>query len=206
MANDGAGLGHSVVSSRPGGSVSDEQMTPAERSLLGKVVKQRARAAKASIAHRKAQLLADYEEQSSAIYSSQDAAWADVMDEARTAVEAVNERIREVCRERNIPEEFAPTAYPGFAGRGRGNADPQRRAELRKLAERQIDAAAREAAAQIDRAEADVQVELLTGALSTDAARAFLDSIPTPEALMPALRLEELERQVPRAAGRRALR
>jgi len=183
--------------------VTDGVMTRQERSLLSQVAKQRARAAKSSVAHRKAQLLADYEEQSAAKYAMQDAAWAEVVDEGRRAIEEANRRIQQVCDERGIPAELAPSI--GTYWSPRGVSDPKRRAELRKLAERQIDAAARQAVAAIDRAEADVQVELLTGALTTDAARAFLDSIPTPEALMPALRLDELERSVPRDGGRRAL-
>jgi hypothetical protein len=182
-----------------------EQMSSKDRTLLSQVARQRARAAKSSVAHRKAQLLADYEEQSSALYAAQDEAWAEVVEEGRRAIEHANQRIRQVCRDRNIPDEMAPSVGSYWAPRG-ANADPKRRAELRKLAERQIDAAARQTIAAIDRAEADVQVELLTGALTTDAARTFLDSIPTPEALMPPLRLDELEQQVPRGSGRRALR
>jgi hypothetical protein len=182
-----------------------DAMTRQERTLLSQVARQRARAAKSSVAHRKAQLLADYEEQSSAQYAMQDAAWAEVVAEGRRAIEAANLRIRQVCEERNIPAELAPSIGTYWSPRGE-TADPKRRVELRKLAERQVDAAARQALAGIDRAEADVQVELLTGALTTDAARAFLDSIPTPEGLMPSLRLDELERSVPRNGGRRALR
>jgi hypothetical protein len=185
--------------------MTDDVMTRQERTLLSQVAKQRARAAKSSVAHRKAQLLADYEEQSSALYASEDAAWAEVVEEGRRAIAQANRRVQQVCEERNIPAELAPSIGTYWAPRG-ANADPKRRAELRKLAERQIDAAARQTVAAIDRAEADVQVELLTGALTTDAARAFLDSIPTPEALMPPLRLDELERSVPRNSGRRALR
>jgi hypothetical protein len=184
--------------------MSHTEMTRQERTQLSQIAKQRARAAKSSVAHRKSQLLADYEEQSSAVYASQDAAWAEVVAEGRRAIEAANERIRQVCDERNIPAELAPSI--GSYWSPRGVSDPKRRAELRKLAERQIEAAARQAVAAIDRAEADVQVELLTGALTTDAARAFLKSIPTPEELMPALRLDELEQSVPRDGGRRALR
>lgn len=176
-------------------------MTTRDRDTLTKIARQRARVAKSMVAQRQAQLLADFEEQSSAIYSARDEAWAEVVHEAEEKVAEVNAHVAEVCRERGIPPEFAPRMLSGFAGRGQ-NADKGRRVELRKLAERQIDAAAKAAKLEIDRADAEVQVELLTGALTTESARAFLDRIPTAEALMPALRLAELEQQVTRKPAR----
>ncbi len=184
--------------------MSGDEMTRQERTNLSRIARLQAKAAKSSVAHRKSQLLADYEDQSAAMYASQDAAWADVVAEGRRAIEVANERIRQVCEERNIPAELAPSI--GTYWSPRGVSDPKRRTELRKLAERQIDAAARQAVAAIDKAEAAVQIELLAATLTTEAAHAFLKSIPTPEELMPPLRLDELEQSVPRDGGRRALR
>lgn len=176
-------------------------MTTRDRDTLAKIARQRAKVAKSMVAQRQAQLLADFEQQSSAVYSARDEAWAEVLRAAQEKVEEVNEHIAEVCRQRGIPAEFAPRMLSGFAGRGQ-NADKGRRAELRKLAERQIDAAAKAAKLEIDRADGEVQVELLTGALSTDDARRFLDRIPTPDQLMPAVRLAELEGQIRRQPAR----
>lgn len=182
--------------------MSDELMTTRDRDTLTKIARQRARVAKSMVAQRQAQLLADFEEQSAAIYSARDEAWAEVVREAHVKVAEVNAHIAEVCRQRNIPAEFAPRMAAGFVDRGQ-NIDASRRVELRKLAERQIDAAAKAAKLEIDRADAEVQVELLTGALTTEAARGFVERIPTAEALMPALRLVELEQQIPRRDTRR---
>lgn len=179
-------------------------MTPRDRDTLLKIARQRARVAKSMVAQRQAQLLADFEAQSAAIYSARDEAWAEVVCEAEAKVHEVNEHIVQVCQQRNIPAEFAPRMLSGFAGRGQ-NSDRARRVELRKLAERKIDAAAKSAKLEIDRADGQVQVELLTCALSTEAARTFLEQIPTPEQLMPALQLAELEQQIRRAPTRREL-
>lgn len=40
---------------------------------------------------------------------------------------------------------------------------------------------------------AEVQTQLLIGGLTTDDARRFVESIPSPEALMPTLALREIE-------------
>jgi len=181
--------------------MSAEVMTSKDRDLLAKVARQRARVAKSTVALRQAQLLADFEEQSSAIYSAQDEAWAEVTAQAQEMVRQADEQVAAACRERNIPEEFRPSLNLSWYGRG-GNSKAARRAELRKLAERQIEAAAKAAKLEIDRADAEVQVELLTGALTTEAARRFLERIPSPEELMPAVRLEQLEQQVPRRQQR----
>lgn len=184
--------------------MSGDVMTTRDRDTLSKIARQRARVAKSMVAQRQAQLLADFEAQSSAIYSARDEAWAEVVHEAEAKVGEVNAHIAEVCRQRNIPVEFAPSLSAYFAGRGQ-NDDISRRVELRKLAERKIDAAAKSAKLEIDRADGQVQVELLTCALSTEAARVFLDQIPTPEQLMPAIQLGELEQQIRRTPTRREL-
>ena len=184
--------------------MSGEQMTTRDRDTLSKIARSQARVAKSMVAQRQAQLLADFEEQSSAIYSARDEAWAEVVRLARVKVAEVDVFIAEVCRQRNIPEEFRPSMQTAFVGRGQ-NSNAQRRVELRKLAERQIDAAAKAAKLEIDRADGQVQVELLTGALTTEEARRFLEDIPSPEALMPALQLAELEQQITRKSSQRQI-
>ncbi len=180
------------------------EMTSRDRDHLAKIVKARARVAKSSVAQRRAQLLADFEEQISAVYDSRDQAWADVVAEAMAKVAEVDAFIAQRCRERGIAEELRPRMASGFIPRGQ-NGNASRRVELRKLAERRIDSASQAAKLEIDRADCEVQVELLTGALSTESARRFLERIPTAERLMPALQLGELEQQVKRTPALREL-
>lgn len=70
---------------------------------------------------------------------------------------------------------------------GRGeNASALRRGELRAVAKTRIDADARAAKVAIERSSVEMQTELVAGGLESEAARAFLPSMPTTEALMAA--------------------
>jgi hypothetical protein len=78
---------------------------------------------------------------------------------------------------------------------GRGeNASSQRRAELRNLAERQIEAAVASAKLALEASQADVLTKLVAGGLRSEEAHAFLESMPTAEQLMPPLGVGELQK------------
>jgi hypothetical protein len=64
---------------------------------------------------------------------------------------------------------------------------------LRKVAKTRMDAEAAKAKLEIQRASVERQEALQAGALQTDQAQAFLESMPTPEALMPQLTVEAIE-------------
>lgn len=162
------------------------EMTRTERTDLAKLTRQRERLAKAAADVRKAELLADVEEQLSRIYSAREEQWAEATAAARVAIDEADAHIARVCAERGIPDEMRPKLTVLFSGRGE-HSDPRRRAELRKLAQARIEVVTREAKQRIEAASVEVQTELLAGGLTTDAARAFLSSIPTAEALMPKL-------------------
>lgn len=73
------------------------------------------------------------------------------------------------------------------------NASAKRRAELRTLGNAQIDELLKKAKHEISRSSLAVQTQILAGGLDTPAARAFLESMPTPEALMPVLNVRALD-------------
>lgn len=166
--------------------------TKAERADLQRVTRMRARIAKADVAVREAELLADAEDKLSAVFSAHDAAWRDAQKIADGADAEVNRRIAEVCDARGVPKSFRPSRGSYWSNRGE-NSLAGRRAELRKRAATRIAASGKAAKLAIDRAEAQVLTEIIAGGLTSDAARAFLESIPTPEQLMPALTVAELE-------------
>lgn len=64
--------------------------------------------------------------------------------------------------------------------------------ELRKTAQARIEAAAKAARTTIEARSLEVQTELLAAGLTSDAARAFLASMPTPAQLMPTVDVEAL--------------
>ena len=71
-----------------------------------------------------------------------------------------------------------------------------RRNELRNVAAKRLDAQAKAAKVEIERAETALLGELAAAALTTDEAKAWLERLPSIAELMPRLRLVELEAEV----------
>jgi hypothetical protein len=171
-------------------------ISKADREELGRVIKIRMKAAKSVVDQRKAELLADVEGQLSAQYEFDDEMWAEITRRAEEVVTQADERVAAICRENGIPEQFRPQLHLGWYRRGE-NAAAERRAELRKLAERKIEAAAKGALATIEMRSADMMAQLIAGGLESAEAKAFLESIPTPMQLMPPVVVAELENGKP---------
>ena len=168
-------------------------MTRRDREDLAKLARLRERVAKTAAARRKAELLADFEQQLATTYAyDSDEVWKAATEAAERAVEAAKKKIDERCAELGIPRPFRPTLGLGWYGRGE-NAVKERRAELRKVATRRLEAMEKDARAEIEARSAITQTEILAGGLETSAARAFLESMPTPEALMPPLDIKALQ-------------
>jgi hypothetical protein len=85
-----------------------ESMTRREREDLAKVTRLRAKVAKDGITAREAALLADVEEQLSAVYRFDHDAWADITRHAEQVVAEADKQIAQRCRELGIRESFRP--------------------------------------------------------------------------------------------------
>ena len=168
-------------------------MTRAEREELAKVVRMRARVAKADVDAHKAKLLADFEEQVATEYDMHDERWAKYVREGEAAVAVANEAIRRAFDESGIPDSFAPSASVGWSPRGGEWIRRDRRNELRNVAAKRLDAQAKAARVEVDRAAVGLLSELAAAALTTEQARAWLERLPSTERLMPRLRLVEIE-------------
>jgi len=166
-------------------------MTKGERDELSKILKARARLAGRVVEQRAAELLAEAEQQLATIYKVNDQAWRELTATSQQTVREADAELARRCRTLGIPEEFRPRLMLGWSGRGE-NADRERRAELRKVAQTRIAAMARSARVAIETQALDGLTQLAAGALESDAARAFLAAMPTPEALMPALDVKML--------------
>lgn len=178
-------------------------MTKGERQELGQLIRKREKVMKAEAEKRSAALLADYDAQSAKIYHwDNDAMWKQAHDEAEKAVEAARQAIAARCVEMGIPAEFAPDLHLLWSGRGH-NALAQRRQELRQAARSRIAAMERDALAQIERLSLRAQTEIVASGLQSEAAQTFLKSMPTMDALMPPIAIDEIEALV---ATRRAER
>jgi len=167
-------------------------MTKADREELKSLNRQRARVAKASVEQRMAAVLADFEQQMSTVHKSDDEAWRDLTAEAKRMAADLDARLAERCRQLGVPEDFRPRLGYGWMGRGE-NAFVSRRVELRKAAERRVQAEGRAAKVAIDMAALAIATELTRVALTTDEARRFLHTMPTVVELMPTLDIREIE-------------
>ena len=160
-------------------AAADGPMSKGEREQLLKVVRMRARIAKDDVSARQAQILAEGETALARQFAEDDKAFADLTADARAA-------------ELGIPATFRPTMNAYWFSRGE-NADPKRRAELRKVLQAQAEATAKAAKLEIDRWSVDLQAGIIAGGLASEA-RELLEQLPSAEALMPPLRLPELGR------------
>ena len=73
------------------------------------------------------------------------------------------------------------------------NAASQRRTELRRVAKTEIDALEARAKTEIERVSVEQQTALISDGLTSEAAQAFLEQMPTAENLMPVLDMEQIK-------------
>jgi hypothetical protein len=166
--------------------MSDEQrMSKYERVEIAKVIRARERVAISSADRHAAELKAEFERQLCAQYPQNHPAWAEVTDEA-------NERIAEQCEKLGIRKEFAPSLNVYWMSRGE-NAFKERRAELRKAFDAMIAEQKATAIHEIKAKSVELQEQVVTNGLTSDAAKAFLERLPTPEQLMPPVSLKDVE-------------
>ena len=169
-----------------------EQMTRGDRETLIKIAKQRARLAKEDAKARSAQLMAEFEMQLDRRYSfDENEVWEAASKAAQNAVNEAQAKITEECERLGIPAEFAPSLSMSWYSRGR-NASKEERAEMRRVASAQVEAMQRTAINSIDRVSLETQEQIMIGGLTSDDAKRFLESMPTAEALMPAITVDRV--------------
>lgn len=168
-------------------------MTRSEREDLQRLVRQREKVQKSAAKARSTELLADFENQMAASYSfDDDANWAAAAKAAEVEVAKAQERVAAHCRELGIPKQFAPSLGLTWRHRGYGNLIKERRDELRRAAQSQIAALEQQALVKIEQASVEAQTEIAIAGLTSAAARAFVERLPTVESLMPVLSYQEL--------------
>ena len=167
-------------------------MTKTERNDLARLIRHRERLMKTAASQRAAELLADFERQLGTIYSfDDDEIWKAAALAVDSEVEAAKTRIAERCRELGIPKTFAPTIGHYWQNRGE-NSFKERRTELRKMATTKIAALEKAARTKIENHSVEAQTALIAEGLTSDAAKAFLDQLPSPESLMPPLDAQQI--------------
>jgi hypothetical protein len=179
-------------------------MNLSERDRLAAHMRRVEGVAKTAAKQRSKELLAQMEEELSAVFSAEDELWRDVTREAMAFVREADARIAAICRERGVREEFRPSLNLGWSGRGQ-NASQVRRAELRRLGQSRVAALEAAAITTIEKKSIEIQGVLVSGGLQSDEARAFMASMPTVEALMPPLKIDDLQKGLPERGPDRTL-
>ncbi len=168
-------------------------MTKGEREDLQRLIRQREKVLKSAAKQRSAELLADFENQMGQVYRfDQDKVWEAAEQAAEREVAKAQKIVAARCSELGIPTEWAPTLDLNWHARGYGNSIENRRKELRRMAETQIEAIERKAITQIETGCLQAQEKIAIAGLGSDAARDFVASLPSVETLMPALSFAEL--------------
>ena len=179
-------------------------ITRSERDNLLQIVRGRARLAKDQVVAYGAKLKADFEKQLDAHYPwDSDETWSALATAVEKATQEAQAQVTARNRELGIPEWAAPSINWYWRDQGQ-QATKERRTELRRLAATQIDAMIKVAKSKVDETSLAIQTELYASGLTSYAATAFLESMPTPEALLPAVDIAALETKLlhPSSRGR----
>lgn len=189
-----------------GTKMTGANMTKGERQELGQLIRKRERVMKTHAHQRTAELLAEFDASSAKIYHwDEDSVWAEAQASAMKAVEVAQAIIAARCAELGIPAEFAPGLQAQWYGRGH-NAVASRRAELRRAAKSKIEAMEAAAVSRIEILSLEAQTEVVANGLESEAAKAFLGSMQSVEALMAPVDPVELQKllEVEHARARKA--
>lgn len=176
-------------------------MNKTDRESLLRIARMREKVTKSGLAEAGAQLLVDLDTQLATSYKfDSDEIWKEALHLANQAAKAAQAEVQKRCRELGIPDRFAPSiSGPGWRSMGE-QAVKERQTELRQLARTQVDAMIKTGKRKVEEISLEVQTRIIASGLSTEA-KAFLDSMPTPEQLMPRLNLGELEKMLGRGTG-----
>lgn len=167
-------------------------ITKSERAELRSLIRQQFKVLRADVAARQAELVAELEARIAAKYADHDKAWTDAMFLIKEAVNEANRKANDILRD-VMPDRYTDVSKEYEVVQARQIAKPtQERTELRRHGTARIEAQVKAALLQLDRQETNLLARLVTGALESDEARAFLGEIPTVSALVPADRLLEL--------------
>jgi hypothetical protein len=169
------------------------KLTVAEREGLLRILRANVKAAKAAILGREAELKAAFEIQLDTLYPpTGDPVWN---AEYKAAIEDWKpraERINKRSDELRIGTRFRPKLDPPEWTYGGEQLFKSLRVERRRLAHLQIAEKLRHDVEEMERKSAAMQLEIIANGFVTEAAREFLDKLPSIDQLVPPMRVEEL--------------
>ena len=173
-----------------------DKMTKHDLDMLLQLDRNEAKALKAATEARRAQVIAQGEADIARRYTiDHRPEWEKAYQEAQAIIDKLNKRIAADVEEEGSRAEFAPSAEICWLSRGE-NVLKDRRAELRRVLESEAMAQREAACAAIDLYSVKAQRELLMCGLDTEIAKQILAQRPKLEAVMPMLRLGDLEKKL----------
>ena len=139
----------------------EDTMTKAERDELARLVRARAKLARTDVDSMAAERLAVFEQEVATDYRlDDDEVWKEAYAAADDAVQEARRKVQERCRELRIRDRFAPDIHMSWSRRGEHGAK-WRVDELRRVAKSRLDAQAKAAKVEIERASLRVQTQLV---------------------------------------------
>ena len=154
----------------------NDSMTPGEMSRARAMANQQFRVWKAAADELRTERVARAEEQLSRRFAEDDERWAAWSKKAQQLAGEANEAIRVALEEEGIPKTFMPHFRTYFYDRGE-NAEPVRRAELRRMAAARATADMKAAITTIEREKGDIEMRILGGELSFAEARELVEEL-----------------------------
>jgi hypothetical protein len=168
-------------------------ITRAERTELRSVVRQQFKVLRGEVEQRRAELIADAAEKVRRRYAVSDKEVDDLNWKLEQIVDQANKDIRDAVKSVRDNSEAGQWRFSGAIQAPRVAYEREDRWALSNALTTGINAQANDALLKLQRQEADLLRELATGALESEAARAFLRSIPSVGELVPSSRLQEIE-------------
>lgn len=169
-------------------------ITKAERAELRSLIRQRFKLLRAEVGQRQTELLAELEQHITERYAGEDKAWNDAAFLIQEAVREANRKANDVMRGLlgdKWPEHHDTEIVGTYSHRL--TRPTQERSTLRYEGGKRIEAKVKAALLKLDQQEAELLTRLAMGVLESEEARGFLSEIPTVSALVPTVRLLELE-------------
>lgn len=170
-------------------------ITPGERRELRSIVKGQFKVLREEVKRREQEMHAEAETQLLDRYRDEDAAIAAAQERTRDVVAEAIQKVREIGRELQdaFPDLTVEAGADRYGGRISLAASNQKRSQLHRAILASIPNKVGDAQLNLSRQEMDLLAKLSVGALETNEAKAYLDTIPTVGELIPAVRLRELE-------------
>jgi hypothetical protein len=170
-------------------------ITKGERSELKSLIRARFKVLRSDVAVRQAELITELDSRIATKFAVADKAWSDAMFLIDEAAKEANRKANDVLRGLDVDGYDRTREYPIVQTRPITKPTGDRHS-LRQQGLGRIEATVRAAYLKLDRQENDLLTRLITGALESSEAQAFLGEIPTIASLVPSDRLLELEQSL----------